>query len=119
MMTAQMIIGIVCLALAIGAFTISYFQLQEKGFLFNNAYLWASPEDRRRMDEQKDSKRPYYRQSGFTFLLIGILFLIDAVYVMTGWLWMGIAFWAVFAITVVYAVVSSIKIERRKKAEKI
>lgn len=52
----QIICGIISIVLAIGAFVISYFQFREKGYLFNNAYFWASQEERRRMDENKESK---------------------------------------------------------------
>lgn len=103
------------LVLAVGAFVISYVQFKEKGCLFNNAYLWASQEERKRMDENKESKRPYYRQSGFVFMLIGIICLIFAAYIAVGWTWMYIAFWILIIIAVVYAVVSSVKIERHQQ----
>ena len=54
MVTVQMIAGIIFLLLSIGTFVISYLQFKEKGFLFNNAYVWASPEERKRMDENKE-----------------------------------------------------------------
>ena len=112
----QIMVEIIFLALAIGAFVISYLQFKEKGFLFNNAYIWASQEERKLMDKDKESKRLYYRQSGFTFALIGIIFLIFAVYLVVDWIWMYIAFWASVIIAIAYAVVSSIKIERQNKA---
>ena len=110
----QMICGILLLALTIGALIISYLQFKEKGYLFNNAYFWASREERKRMDENKACKKPHYRQSGFVFLLIGIALSVLAVYTFTEWKWMYIAFWAFVIIDVVYAVVSSVRIERHK-----
>ena len=71
----QIIVGIIFLTLAIGAFVISYLQFKEKGYLFNNAYFWASQKERKQMDEDKESKKPHYRQSGFAFMLIGFIFL--------------------------------------------
>ncbi len=112
----QIMVEIIFLALAIGAFVISYLQFKEKGFLFNNAYIWASQEERKQMDKDKESKRSYYRQSGFTFAQIGIIFLIFAVYLVADWIWMYVAFWVSVIIAVAYAVVSSIKIERQNKA---
>lgn len=112
----QIMVEISFLALAIGAFVISYLQFKEKGFLFNNAYIWASQEERKQMDKDKESKRSYYRQSGFTFAQIGIIFLIFAVYLVADWIWMYITFWVSVIIAVAYAVVSSIKIERQNKA---
>ena len=42
--------GIIYPILSIGAFVISAFSFKEKGFLFNNAYLYASKEERATMD---------------------------------------------------------------------
>ena len=75
MRPVQMITGIIFLAFGIGAFVISYLQFKEKGYLFNNAYIWASKQERKQMDENKESKTLYYRQSGFAFILIGFIFL--------------------------------------------
>ena len=109
----QIMVEIIFLALAIGAFVISYLQFKEKGFLFNNAYIWASQEERKQMDKDKESKRSYYRQSGFTFAQIGIIFLIFAVYLVADWIWMYVAFWASVIIAIAYAIVSFIKIEKQ------
>lgn len=110
----QMIVGLICLAAAVGSLVISYFQFKEKGYLFNNAYLWASKTQRKQMDENKESKKPHYRQSGFVFLLIGLSFLALAVYSVTDQAWSYIAFWSAMGAALVYAVVSSIRIERHK-----
>ena len=112
--SSQIIASIIFLALAIGAFVISYLQFKEKGQLFNNAYFWASQEERKQMDKNKESKKTYYRQSGFAFMLVGLIFLIFAVYIVTNWIWMYIVLWAFIILAVVYAVVSSIQIEQRK-----
>ncbi len=111
--TDQIMVEIIFLALAIGAFVISYLQFEEKGFLFNNAYIWASQKERKQMDRDKRGKRPYYRQPGFTVALIGIIFLIFAVYIVADWIWMYVAFWASVIIAIAYAIVSFIKIEKQ------
>ena len=49
MTTGQIVCCVIFLALAIGAFVISGLQFMEKGYLFNNAYFWASQEERKRM----------------------------------------------------------------------
>ena len=111
----QIVGGIIFLALVAGAFVISWFQFREKGYLFNNAYFWASQEERRRMDESKKSKKPYYQQSGIAFMLMGIFCLIFSAYIVTESVWMLAAFWLAVILAVVYAVVSSVKIERRQQ----
>lgn len=110
----KIVSSLIFFALAIGIFFISYLQFKEKGYLFNNAYIWASKEERRRMNENKESKKPHYRQSGFAFMLIGIVFLVLAAYFVTGWKWMYAAFALAVVIAVVYAVVSSVKIEQHQ-----
>lgn len=100
---------ILCLAIAAGAFIASYFQFREKGILLNNAWLYASKEEREAMN-----KKPYYRQSGVVFVLIGVAFLLNAVMVATKREWILYLVLGVFAVAVVYAVVSSIRIEKNQ-----
>lgn len=97
------IVAIVCLVF-------SFLQFNEKGFLFNNAYIFASKKERETMD-----KKPHYKQSGIIFLMIGIIFLIDAVemIIKTGWLFYLVIVVAIIAI--VYAIISSVVIGRNKK----
>lgn len=105
------IVGAIILAgIAVACFVISYFQFNEKGFLFNNAYIFASKQERETME-----KKLHYKQSSVVFLLIGIIFLINSVdmILQTGWLFYCIIMIAVVAI--VYAIISSIIIENRKK----
>lgn len=110
----QAVCAAICLVLAAGALVISFRQFQEKGYLFHNAYIWASQEERRRMDEREESKRPYYRQSGTVFLLLGLVFLMLAVYLAAGWTWAYAVYWIFLIMTIIYALLSSIWIERHK-----
>ena len=105
------IIGMIILGLlAILCFVFSYFQFHEKGFLFNNAYIYASKKEPEIMD-----KRPHYKQSGVIFLLLGIIWLINAVDMVLKTEWLFYLFIVVAVITVIYAIISSIIIEKRKK----
>ena len=105
------IIGMIILGLlAILSFVFSYLQFHEKGFLFNNAYIYASKKERENMD-----KRPHYKQSGVIFLLLGIIWLINAVDMVLKTEWLFYLFIVVAVITVIYAIISSIIIEKRKK----
>lgn len=107
----EKIVGTIMLGVAaIVCFGISLFQFNEKGFLFNNAYIYASTQERETMD-----KKPHYRQSGIVFLMIGVVFLINAAEAIleTGWLFYLVIVVAV--ISIVYAIVSSVVIERGTK----
>lgn len=112
--TEKIVICIILFALSVGSFLISYSQFKEKGYLFNNAYFWANQEDRQRMDKNKERKKPHYRQSGFAFMLIGILCLIFAAYIATDWIWLLFVFGLVLIAAIVYAFVSSVRIEQQK-----
>lgn len=105
----EIICAIICFVLSIGAFIISICSFKEKGYLFNNAYIYASKQERNNMD-----KKPYYRQSAVVFLLIGIMFLLATADVLfsTGWIFYVVIVIAI--ITVIYAVGSSIVIEKKK-----
>ena len=102
--------GIVCSILAIGAFVVSFRSFKEKGFLFNNAYLYASKEERATMD-----KKPHYRQSAIVFLMIGIIFLLNAMSSLWTNSWFSYMAIVFALIAIIYAIVSSVMIERHKK----
>lgn len=79
-----------------------------KGFLFNNAYLLASEQERERLD-----KKSYYRQTAIVFLLLVILFALNAieVFLNTGWIYYIVA--VIVISTIIYAVVPGIRIESK------
>ena len=73
MQTSEFVTFIILLVISISSFIVSTFQFKEKGFLFNNAYLYASKQERKTMN-----KKPHYKQSAIVFFLIGLIFLINA-----------------------------------------
>ena len=96
-------------AAAIVCFALSWRQFLEKGFLFNNAYIYASGKEREQLD-----KKPYYRQRGVVLLLCGLIFALNAanVFLRTRWL-----FWAVLALAaaaIIYAVISTLRIKKQE-----
>ena len=112
MEASKIIISVILFIIAIGSFVISYLQFNERGFLFNNAYLYASKEEREKMN-----KKPHFRQSGIVFILIGIIFLLNSIEVI---LESGLIFYAVLTVTliaIIYAIVSSVKIEAKNKVK--
>lgn len=63
----KIIVSSVLFFISAGLFLLSFRSFREKGFLFNNAYIYASKQERERMN-----KKPYYRQSAVVFLLLGV-----------------------------------------------
>ena len=100
---------VICVLAALW-FVLGIRSLCQKGFLLNNAYIFASKKEREQMD-----KRPYYIQSGVVFVLIGGLFVIFGLDVLlkTNWVWLvGILYGLAIGI---YAVISTVVIGKRKK----
>lgn len=105
-----MIVGFIILFLiSLAAFTISIRSFMEKGFLFNNEYIYATDTERAKID-----KKPYYKQSAVVFLLIGSIILLNAInlFFQKNWIF-GIVIVIIFT-TIIYAVVSSILIQKHK-----
>ena len=105
-----MIAAGVLFLLAIFAIVLSIRSFCEKGFLLNNSYLYASKQERKTID-----KRPYYRQSAVVFLLICFVFVLNGFDVVFQVGWLSYIAITVIIITVIYAILSSVLIEKRKK----
>ena len=107
-MSASEIVMAVLLFIAAAVLTLlAVRQLKCKGYCFNNAYIWADKKER----DSRDFT-PYYKQSGRIFLMMAVL---NGLYVLlkSGWLLGGAA--ALMALTVCYAVSSSVKIDKENK----
>lgn len=106
-----MIIGaIILFIISVLAFVMSIRSFMGKGFLFNNAYIYASEQERESMN-----KKPFYRQSGIVFLLIGIIFLLNGFNLLSEIKWIFYVIIAIVIITFVYAIVSSVTIDKNNK----
>jgi len=92
------------------SFIIGFFQFREKGFLLNNAYIYASEKERSNMN-----KAPYYRQSAIVFFAVGIMFIMTALTIITDQGW-PVSITIVFSILlIIYAINSSVIIARKQK----
>ena len=68
----KILVATILIFISIGSFIICSRSFREKGFLINNAYIYASKPERERMD-----KKPHYHQTAIVFLLLGIIFLLN------------------------------------------
>lgn len=110
MTTAELIVAIIVFVLAgITAF-IGVRHFAEKGFLFNNAYIWASKEEREKMD-----KSPHYRQSAIVFCLLSAVFLVIGISLVLHNNKIQLLEIPLIISALIYAIVSSIRIEKRMK----
>ena len=105
----EIIVAVILFTVSAGALAISILSFLGKGFLLNNAYLYASKKERENMD-----KKPHYRQTAVVFLLISLIFLVNGLGLLLGIGWTLYIVVALVLIAVIYAVASSIAIEKRK-----
>lgn len=99
-----------CLIAAIVCLAVGIMQLNERGILLNNAYLYASKEKKQSMN-----KTPYYRQSGIVFIMLAVIFALIAAAAafqteLLSYLALGVC-----AAVVIYAIVSAVIIEKTSK----
>ena len=106
----NIIVTVVLGLVALGCFVMSYFQFHQKGFLFNNAYIYDSEKERETMD-----KKPHYIQTGVIFIFIGLIFTVNAINVVLKKNFLLFVVIGIAVIAIIYAIVSSVLIERRKK----
>lgn len=100
--------GILCM-IALVSLILSIRSFCKKGFLLNNAYIFATRQERETMDWS-----PYYRQSGVILFLIALIFLLNAISVLCESILLSVIIAVVMIFTAIYAIASSIKIERSK-----
>ena len=110
MTAAEIVVEVIAFILAgISAF-ISAHQFAEKGFLFNNAYIWASKEEREKLD-----KSPHYKQSAIVFALISAVFLVIGISILLQNYKIQLLEIPLILGALIYAFISSVRIERRTK----
>ncbi|MBR2121357.1 MAG: DUF3784 domain-containing protein [Lachnospiraceae bacterium] len=107
MTSTEWIAAAVVFIIAVTFAVISFRSFRNRGFLFNNAYIYASKEEREAMD-----KKPLYRQSAIVFLLLSLLFLIIGSSIIFFDTRIDLLEIPLILAVVIYAVVSTIKIGR-------
>ena len=105
----KIIISCVLLGFSFVSLFLSVRSFQEKGVLLNNVFLYANDEQKKKLD-----KKDYYRQSAVVFLMVGLLFLFNGLSVLLEKEWLSYLAMAMIPFVLVYVVVSSISIERKK-----
>ena len=110
MTTVEIVMAVVMFAIAGLWLLLGIRSFMERGFLLNNAYIYATKEERKTMD-----KKPYYRQSAVAFCFLSVMFVIIGLSV----LFQNDTIMLLvipFAVAVVlYAVVSSVLLHKRTK----
>ena len=109
MTTGELVIVIIVFILAAVMFFLAIIHFLQKGFLLNNAYLYASKDERKTMN-----KKPYYIQSAIAFCILSGVFIVSGLTVVFhNDKLMYIEIPLIVGI-IVYAIISSIWIKRQK-----
>jgi hypothetical protein len=105
-MPASSIIGaIIAFTLAAACLYLAIRHFMQRGFLLNNAYIFASKKERESMD-----KKPHYRQSAILFALLCIGFIATGLsIVLKNDKLLLYVLLPICAIAIVYAIVSSVR----------
>ena len=110
MTTSEIITVIVVFVIAVVLAVISYRSFKNRGFLFNNTYLFASKEERETMD-----KKPHYKQSAIVFLLLSVVFIVIGLSIVFNDSRINLIEIPLIIGVLVYAIISSIQISRNEK----
>ena len=102
--TAEWITAIIVFLISGGFGFLSVRHFRERGYLLNNAWIFASEKERETMD-----KKPHYRQSAIVFCLCAVLFGIIGLSIVLQNSKIVLLEIPVAVAAIVYAVVSSIR----------
>ena len=110
MTTAELVIAIVIFVIAGILILLGIRSFLERGFVLNNAYIYASKKERDSMN-----KKPYYRQTAIVFCLLSLVFIIIGLSVIFRNSKIELLQIPVIAGAIIYAVVSTIRINKQTK----
>ena len=105
----HIVVGIILAVIALALYILGCLQFCGKGFLMNNAYIYADKKEREKMN-----KKPYYIQSGTIFCLFGIVFTLNALSSLLQIEWLSYCGIGLMIFGIIFAIVSSIIIEKKR-----
>ena len=104
------VLGAVLFALAGVLLFIGVRHFKEKGFLFNDAFLFASREER-----QAPNKKPYYRQSAIVFFFLSAMFFVLGLTFLVHNYKLGLLEIPLIAGALLFTVLSSLRINKQEE----
>lgn len=110
MQTARIIAGAITSLLALLSGMYTFFAMQRKGPVLSNTYLWATPEERKRIDIKAE-----YKLVSVVFGSMAAAFALLSVHIFTQRKWARVAMWIVLAFVMYYAVAETVKTGKKRK----
>lgn len=105
----KIIVSIIMGLISVFCLIYAFFTSREKGPIFSNTYLLASQEERKHIDKSGE-----YHMVTIVFSIIGVVFLLGMVNILTSWTWLIYIIGILIVIDIVYAIVEAIKTEKKK-----
>ena len=112
MKTGELVTAVVMFVLAALLLVLGVRHFLERGYLLNNAWIYASPKERETMD-----KKPWYRQSAIVFCLLSAVFLVVGLSLVLQSGRLLLLELPIFAAALIYAVVSTLRINQASKKQ--
>ncbi len=110
METWQIISALIIGLISVSLFTYSYFTSREKGPILSNTYLFATREERERMDLSAE-----YHLVTVVFRILGLIFLLLTAKILTSWVWLNYLMGILIVYVMIYAIKESVKSEKNTK----
>ena len=108
MSTGELVAGIIDFVLSVILMVLGIRHFREKGFLLNNAWLYASKEQRAEIN-----KKPYYRQSAIVFCILSAVFIVVGMSLVLQNDRIMLFEIPLISGTIIYAIVSSVRINKQ------
>ena len=108
MITGELVAAIIDFVLSVILMVLGIRHFREKGFLLNNAWLYASKEQRAEIN-----KKPYYRQSAIVFCILSAVFIVVGMSLVLQNDRIMIFEIPLISGTIIYAIVSSVRINKQ------
>ena len=108
MSTGELVAAIIDFVLSVILMVLGIRHFREKGFLLNNAWLYASKEQRAEIN-----KKPYYRQSAIVFCILSAVFIVVGMSLVLQNDRIMLFEIPLISGTIIYAIVSSVRIDKQ------
>ena len=106
----QVVSSIILGLLSILLLTYSFLASKERGPILSNTYLFASAKEREKIDKAAE-----YHQVTVIFGILGMAFLLLTLQILNSWSWINYVIGILIVLVIIYAIVMSIKTERKNK----
>lgn len=107
MALGQIVSLIIISMISISLLVYSYFTAKEKAPILSNSYILATEDERKRIDKSAE-----YRLVSRVFGMLGVVFLLLAIIILTSWTWLYYPMGVLILILIIYVIKEAIRSEK-------